>query len=177
MTIDILNSSSRRTSSAKTWRVRARLHPLCAYLSDKRAGNNYYEYPSVLEETLRTKRVVKYRAGADMLTYVAGKRRLPVQWSAWLTHTRPHPPSLEELHADIARQRRVLQNAALIEARDREERALQLRMAPDNREAITEGVVNTPAKASQQAPPANVDYQTPMSDEPQTWTPRAIRRG
>lgn len=94
---------------------------------------------------------------------------------------------------------------ALIEARDREERALQQRMALGDREAITERVVDTPAvEASKQeaaacpahpaghlpsasdtyqasqAPPAKPgpwDHPTPMSDEPQAWTPRAIRRG
>ncbi|TFY63077.1 hypothetical protein EVJ58_g3461 [Rhodofomes roseus] len=150
----------------------------------------------------RTKRVVKYREGADMLTYVAGKRRLPVQWTAWLTHTRLHPPALEELHADLERQRRVQYNAALIEARDREERVQQLRMASAS-QGVMDGATNSPAleatkqedaaslvqpaghppsasdvsvtkKAPQQAPP---DYPAPVSDEPQEWSPRTVRRG
>ncbi|KAH9922510.1 uncharacterized protein B0H18DRAFT_1017937, partial [Fomitopsis serialis] len=120
-----------------------------------------------------------------MLTYVAGKRRLPVQWTAWLTHTRIHPPTVEELHADLERQRRVLQNAALIEARDREERALQLRMA-----AADQGVaVNAPAvrAAKQEAaaspvqpaghPPSASDIHVTKKGlskfRPLVWVPRS----
>ncbi|CCM03270.1 uncharacterized protein FIBRA_05398 [Fibroporia radiculosa] len=88
-------------------------------------GNKFYEYPSVSDDPRRTKRVVEYTRGQDILQYVSGGKRLPVQWSAWLTHTRSHPPTLEELQSDLERQRRVLFNAAVIEARDREERALQ----------------------------------------------------
>ncbi|KAG6335235.1 hypothetical protein ID866_3861 [Astraeus odoratus] len=46
-----------------------------------------------------------------------------VQWSAWLTHTRRDPPTIEELRADLVRQKRVQMNAALLEAKEREERA------------------------------------------------------
>jgi NADH dehydrogenase [ubiquinone] 1 alpha subcomplex assembly factor 2 len=69
-----------------------------------------------------------------------------VQWSAWLAHTRQHPPTIEvcpkttgwengpylsllglqELQADMHRRQRVLMNASLIEARDQEERAGRL---------------------------------------------------
>ena len=146
-----------------------------------------------------------------------------MQWSAWLTHTRLHPPTLEvcvlvlihvcihsyltqELHADIERQRRVRRNAALIEARDREERALQLRLASEGQRAIAGATgdtpvddakhesgaspvqptghpvcaVDTPTNQHAQVPPAGIgapDYPIPTSDEPQAWTPRAVRRG
>lgn len=68
---------------------------------------------SVYQDWGRPKRVVKYRKGYDMWTYVAGDKRLPgkailtpfirqfvlfiqpVQWSTWLTHTRSQAPTLE----------------------------------------------------------------------------------
>ncbi|KAI0301655.1 hypothetical protein B0F90DRAFT_1608584, partial [Multifurca ochricompacta] len=77
-------------------------------------------------DPLRTRRRVQYKVYEDMWDYVGGARRLPVQWVSWLSHTRPDPPTFEVcpcLRADIERQRRVLQNAAIIEARDQEERA------------------------------------------------------
>lgn len=62
----------------------------------------------------RTKRTIEYRTEADKWDYIGGARRLPgiwstlgyityptkhasmlVQWSAWLTHTRHRPPTLE----------------------------------------------------------------------------------
>ncbi|KAJ3555240.1 hypothetical protein NM688_g2687 [Phlebia brevispora] len=110
-------------------------------------GNRYFEHPNPHTSSGRTKRMVKYRKGFDMWTYVAGERQLPgarivlsgfaehllmliarlniVQWTAWLTHTRVQPPTLEELQADLARQMRVRMNAAMIEARDRA--AMQIR--------------------------------------------------
>ncbi|KAF9528336.1 hypothetical protein CPB83DRAFT_854416 [Crepidotus variabilis] len=67
------------------------------------------------------KRTVQYSEADDMWKYIGGSKRLPIQWSAWLTHTRLQPPTLQELEADIARRQRVLANAALIDARDRAE--------------------------------------------------------
>lgn len=46
-----------------------------------------------------------------------------VQWTAWLSHTRAEPPSLQELQRDIFRRQRLMQNVAQIEARDAEEAA------------------------------------------------------
>ncbi|ETW77965.1 hypothetical protein HETIRDRAFT_27404, partial [Heterobasidion irregulare TC 32-1] len=71
----------------------------------------------------RTRRRVEYNVG-DMWSYVGNARRLPVQWTSWLSHTRRIPPTLDELQADLERQRRILMKAALIEVCDREEQAL-----------------------------------------------------
>ncbi|KAI0823005.1 hypothetical protein BC628DRAFT_633514 [Trametes gibbosa] len=169
-------------------------------------GNQFFEYPSPHGETARTKRVVKYAEGRDMWAYVGGKKRLAIQWTSWLTHTRHHAPTLEELHADLERQRRVLFNAALIEARDREEAARiaasQQIDTPDHFQAPSEQVneapkdVVAPAIMSEQlhAPEASQvgagvegpqphaeqwsPWKPPLSDEPHSWQPRAsVRRG
>ncbi|KAH9979765.1 hypothetical protein BJV74DRAFT_779922, partial [Russula compacta] len=86
-------------------------------------GNRFYEYPSLGDDPLRTRRRVQYRVYEDMWDYVGGARRLPVQWLSWMSHTRTDPPTLEELRADLERQRRVLHNASILQARDQEERA------------------------------------------------------
>ncbi|KAJ3758816.1 hypothetical protein EV360DRAFT_82722 [Lentinula raphanica] len=59
----------------------------------------------------------------DVWNYIGGSKRLPIQWSAWLAHTRLNPPSIQELQMDLMRQHRVQQNAALIEANFQQERA------------------------------------------------------
>jgi len=64
--------------------------------------------------------------------YTGGGKRLPIQWSAWLAHTRPHPPTIEELQADVARQQRVLANVALIEARDRAEEQERMKLRQED---------------------------------------------
>lgn len=92
---------------------------------------------------------------------------------------------------DQARQQRVRANAALIEARDREERAEQLRlMAQDDvsrgneSETVpTEEPKRTPptAVSSPPAPPAGSTPLPRMATEPEyepeSWTPRAQPRG
>ncbi|KAJ8473668.1 hypothetical protein ONZ45_g16209 [Pleurotus djamor] len=90
-------------------------------------GNTYYERFNPNNPT-RAKRTVKYYAEQDMWRYIGGERRLAVQWTAWLSHTRAHPPTLEELELDAARVERVRHNAAMIEARERQEREEALRL-------------------------------------------------
>ncbi|KAJ8474007.1 hypothetical protein ONZ51_g7489 [Trametes cubensis] len=117
------------------------------------------------------------------------------QWTAWLTHTRPHPPTLEELQADLERQRRVLFNAAMIEAREREEVA---RVAAAQQQTVriqapaAEGVrvsaepkrpaemspsetarVDTAADRREPATEQPSPWKPPPSDEPHSWQPRA----
>ncbi|KAF8438062.1 hypothetical protein L210DRAFT_3545355 [Boletus edulis BED1] len=126
-----------------------------------------------------------------MWTYIASGKRLSVQWNAWLTHTRSDPPSIEELKADLERQHRVQMNAAILEARDKEEREHMVRLAqppgshppvPELRlgeapeQTRTEPSVHT---RSDSAPSSTVrDPWAEVkrgSDEPQPWTP-VVRR-
>ncbi|KAJ7240433.1 hypothetical protein C8J57DRAFT_1562344 [Mycena rebaudengoi] len=144
----------------------------------------------------RPKRTVKYRASEDMWKYIGGNRRLAVQWSAWLTHTRPDPPTIEELQRDMVRQERVRMNVAQIEARDREDDQLWLEsqastlastsrvdapsapIPPENSppspppDPVPAPAVDTPPQTSKSPFPT-----TPPSDEPQAWTPHAVGRG
>jgi hypothetical protein len=46
-------------------------------------------------EGSRTKRVVKYARRMELWEYPQAQRRLPVQWTMWLTHTRLKAPTLE----------------------------------------------------------------------------------
>ena len=80
-----------------------------------------------------------------------------------MTHTRLHPPTIEvhlfairirsclthltflisqkELQADVARQQRMLENVALIEARDRAEEQEKLRIRQENQNNISQRVL------------------------------------
>lgn len=103
----------------------------------------------------------------------------------------------------MERQRRVLYNAAMIEARDREERAVQQRVAAKEREKpamavnapkvddkgqiqtgpqIASSGLGTPKKTesplNQPSKARPVPEQSSIAaDELQPWTPRTIRRG
>jgi len=86
----------------------------------------------------------------------------------WLLRfsSRSHFRLDQELQADMARQRRVLSNIALIEPRDREERDHGLRIpkpTPDER-------------SSQQTRPQEFLTSKEPNYEPQTWTPKTRSR-
>lgn len=149
-------------------------------------GNKYFEHPNA--NSGRSKRTVKYRKNEDMWAYVASGKRLPVQWSAWLTHTRPDPPSIEELQADLARQQRVKLNAAILEAKDEAERANIGRLEePSHSEtkmqspSVSRNVIGDQRLSeSDQLPKAQT--RDPWaealkgSDEPRSWTPVTRKR-
>ena len=156
-----------------------------------------------------------------------------VQWSAWLTHTRSCPPSIEvrsvcvgvlfiivnfsvscnlppaqllflpaslhsfvvmttlqELQSDLARQRRVQMNAAILEARDKEERERTARLAQplESHPRVPEPRSDEAPERRRGEPPVDArsdSVPTPVrdpwaevkrgSDEPQSWTP-VVRR-
>ncbi|KAH9074273.1 hypothetical protein EDB83DRAFT_2355916 [Lactarius deliciosus] len=122
-----------------------------------------------------------------MWHYIGGKRRLPVQWVSWLSHTRPDPPTHEELHADLERQRRVLHNAAVLQARDQEERArisaASAPLATENSPLPTpENVPMVQRDESSQSLRASTDSELPppvgkdRDWQPEAWTPQTTRR-
>ena len=57
--------------------------------------------------------------------YTEGRNKLPVQWTAWLSFTRPDPPSLAELQHDAERVMRLSGRIQEIEQREMEERIRQ----------------------------------------------------
>ncbi|KAJ6541118.1 hypothetical protein B0H10DRAFT_2245036 [Mycena sp. CBHHK59/15] len=159
-----------------------------SYILDKRLGNRYYEHPSLVDDP-RPKRTVKYHGSDNMWKYVGGNRRLVVQWSSWLTHTRPDPPTLEELQADLVRQERVRMNVARLEARDHEDR---LRLAASMSPPTIPPPTPPPSTPHVEAPPPSEPAFKPArpksspspfppmssnSAEPESWTPHASVRG
>ncbi|KAF7360413.1 hypothetical protein MVEN_00771300 [Mycena venus] len=174
-----------------------RLRSPTYYVGRDLEGNRYYEHPSLLDDP-RPRRSVKYSGADDMWKYVGGNKRLAVQWSSWLTHTRPDPPSLEELQVDLIRQERVRRNVALLTARDREEGLLKLAAQSQSPAPMLESHADLetpppdPAVASpslgensKHAPPKPKSKPLPTmpsrvnteAAEPETWMPRAATRG
>ncbi|KAI6127552.1 hypothetical protein EDD17DRAFT_1526914 [Pisolithus thermaeus] len=150
-------------------------------------GNRYFEFPNRGGD--RPKRVIRYISDDDMLAYVASGRRLPVQWSSWLTHTRRDPPTIEELHADLAHRKRVQLNAARLEEKEKEER---LRLASQTTSVLPHSQnadIPKPAEPLLEPKEIQSDYRSPNTEpydpwaaankapeEPQPWTP-VVRRG
>ncbi|KDQ13399.1 hypothetical protein BOTBODRAFT_56184 [Botryobasidium botryosum FD-172 SS1] len=178
----------------RIWRAIAN-RPNKHYVGRDLQGNQFFEYPSSTDDPRRTKRKVEYKqdGSKDMWDYALRTGNLPIQWTAWLSHTRPHPPTLEELEHDLARRHRVLTNAAILETRDQEERKLQ-RLAASN-DASSAPAVDQPSERQHAAPtptpapstPAQAETTKPAPEnpwkaaektaEPESWAPRTIRRG
>ncbi|WWC63652.1 uncharacterized protein I303_106257 [Kwoniella dejecticola CBS 10117] len=92
-------------------------------------GNKYFEIPNPAGG--RMKRFVQYKKNRDLAEYSRSELKPPVQWRAWLSHTRVEPPTLEELEFDHSRQQDLQPKIAAIEAREREERIRQGYLLPD----------------------------------------------
>ncbi|QRV76050.1 transport protein [Ceratobasidium sp. AG-Ba] len=111
----------------------------------------------------------------------------PVQWTSWLSHTRPDPPTLQELEADILRRQRLQDNVRAIEAREREERerlaveqseALKLGQPQQAQVAVREPPQNLPPRGEPKAvedPWAKARREAPP-EQPSSWQPTAVRR-
>ncbi|KAI5121701.1 hypothetical protein M0805_002094 [Coniferiporia weirii] len=160
-----------------------------SYVGKDLEGNYFYEYASTTSDPRRTRRVIKYNGKTDMLEVANRNRQLAVQWKAWLTHTRLHPPSIEELQTDVARRERLAHNVALLEARDREER-IRLASADNAQHVIAELDTGTARSRNPDGPRSHEEAKRgapepeqspwiprPPSDEPQPWAPNAARRG
>ncbi|KAI8902680.1 hypothetical protein BC833DRAFT_520743 [Globomyces pollinis-pini] len=81
-------------------------------------GNMYFEEPSNFT-TSKTKRTVEY---SDQRSHPSqyNPNSIPVQWQAWMRHTRPGPPSIDELHLEIVRRTELQRKVAELEAKDAE---------------------------------------------------------
>ncbi|KAK4685141.1 NADH dehydrogenase [ubiquinone] 1 alpha subcomplex assembly factor 2, partial [Tremellales sp. Uapishka_1] len=93
-------------------------------------GNKYFEGPGA--NGGRTKRTIEYRIERDITDYTSGYSRLPVQWTAWMAHTRTNPPTIEELERDYNRQTRLTPLISAIEEREKQERIRQGFLIPDS---------------------------------------------
>jgi len=186
-------------SSSLFSRIWRRIRSPTGYVGKDLDGNRYYEHINPILGG-RTRRVVKYRRGADVWEYVSGMRRLPAQWTAWLSHTRQRHPTIRELAADVARIELTRRNAAALEAKAAEERArpLALRAARafDSTGIPAQGITEPAGECVDPATVSNQELRQkfakeqarrlhegsspwkPNIGEAESWTPRTMdRRG
>ncbi|KAJ2788774.1 hypothetical protein H4R20_007306 [Coemansia guatemalensis] len=79
-------------------------------------GNLYFE--RLARGAYRSRRHVLYRKNISVDEY--SDKTIPVQWQAWMRHTRDQAPTVAELIQDMRRQERVAENVqrlALSDAR------------------------------------------------------------
>ncbi|ORX56440.1 hypothetical protein DM01DRAFT_1366805 [Hesseltinella vesiculosa] len=89
-------------------------------------GNEYWEMPNPLGG--RPKRWVQMKDHDDYAVY--NQNLLPVQWQAWLRHTRPVAPTTQELIREVQRRNLIQQRAKQLE-QDWQQRKQQLQQEHD----------------------------------------------
>ena len=79
-------------------------------------GNMYFESPNLRqrEGINNTRRTVIYSDGRNALSQY-NPDALPIQWQAWLRHTRNDAPTVAELEAEVARLDYIGQKVKLLE--------------------------------------------------------------
>ncbi|KAF9051545.1 hypothetical protein BJ165DRAFT_895817 [Panaeolus papilionaceus] len=150
------------------------------YVGRDLEGNTFFEMRN-WNDPGRTKRSVQYRIPEESWRYIGGGKRLPVQWTAWLTHTRQNPPTVEELEADQTRMQRLQVNVAAIEARDRAEAEERRRMRQaDAKQAIEDAAervvqqsfVDQPrVDLTQEAQPTSASASANLTHSPEPVNP------
>ncbi|CAE6430726.1 unnamed protein product [Rhizoctonia solani] len=148
-------------------------------------GNRYYEIPAQRTDLVRTTRRVEYNVTShDAAQNVNRARQLSVQWASWLSHTRPDPPTIQELQADLLRRQRLQHNVRMIEARDREERERQMITAQAEPQPLrvagggTQHAQNPAGQGEQkdtEDPWEKAKKEAPP-EEPTAWQPQTARR-
>jgi len=143
-------------------------------------GNKYFEYPETYGRVGRPKRMVKYSKFAEKNGQ--GIATIPIQWNAWLSHTRPSPPSLGELRVDAGRMEQVRMRAFMLDQEERQRRQVAAPLEPQSQEEIdTPPLSSLLAHKEEVTPQEKPQYygdQPDYSAETQAWVPRtSVRRG
>ncbi|KAJ2637590.1 hypothetical protein GGF40_002246 [Coemansia sp. RSA 1286] len=118
-------------------------------------GNLYFERH--VRGASRTRRHVVYKKYLTVSEY--SDDIIPVQWQAWMRHTREQPPTAQELIQDIQRRERLAENVRRLAALEQEQKNEQA-------QAIEEG--HRPQKHS----PDRFQKNTPGEQyQPEEWAP------
>jgi NADH:ubiquinone oxidoreductase subunit len=80
-------------------------------------GNMYFEEPMIKRGINFPRRSVVYQDGRNHISQY-DPESIPVQWQAWMRHTRQDPPTFEELERDIARLFETEQNVKKLQEKE-----------------------------------------------------------
>ncbi|KAG2221776.1 hypothetical protein INT45_003416 [Circinella minor] len=129
-------------------------------------GNEYWEMPNPNHPKGRWKRWVQMKEGGDDVG-VFSENQLPVQWQAWLRHTRYEPPAIQELVKEQQRLTRLQQKVRQLEVQADEERE-RLAVAAANEIQEQQQQYRQPLKVEQsQKAEENEDYKKSQEEQQQ----------
>ncbi|KAJ2115483.1 hypothetical protein IW146_002279 [Coemansia sp. RSA 922] len=126
-------------------------------------GNLYFERS--VRSAQRTRRHVVYKKNINVAEY--NDQIIPIQWQAWMRHTRSQPPTIQELLHDVERRRRMAENVH--------------RLATKGMSRAVAGpeAVDTAQNSRSQPPPPPPASKTSApgeSFEPEGWKPDSANR-
>ncbi|KAJ1887556.1 hypothetical protein LPJ71_008722 [Coemansia sp. S17] len=126
-------------------------------------GNLYFERS--VRSAQRTRRHVVYKKNINVAEY--NDQIIPIQWQAWMRHTRSQPPTIQELLHDVERRRRMAENVH--------------RLATKGMSRAVAGpeAVDTAQNSRSQPPPpptASKPSAPGESFEPEGWKPDSANR-
>ncbi|KAI8848529.1 hypothetical protein BC829DRAFT_393769, partial [Chytridium lagenaria] len=122
-------------------------------------GNMYFEGPAKKQGAIATRRTIEYADGRTEIWSYSGKE-LPIQWQAWLRHTRADPPTLEEIVEAEAQREAIITKARELNRLRGETESGQVPVQP----AIA-------AKATEAKPTGQGE-----SFQPGSWSPIASKK-
>jgi NADH dehydrogenase [ubiquinone] 1 alpha subcomplex assembly factor 2 len=85
-------------------------------------GNMYFEEPMIKRGINFPRRSVTYEDGRNHISEY-DPNSIPVQWQAWMRHTRPDPPTIQELQNEVERQIQTQENIKKLAEKRIEEEA------------------------------------------------------
>lgn len=132
-------------------------------------GNRFYE--SIVNGeaggSSKLRRTVEYVKTTDMWDAASGIKSLPVQWVAWLSHSRDRSPTIEDLESDRLRQERLAVNVARLKEQDETEK----------RRNSQKTFLQVPSESQVDVPRAPPSQPIGPTAEPQPWNPLSAKRG
>ncbi|KAI8971090.1 hypothetical protein BDB01DRAFT_812239 [Pilobolus umbonatus] len=136
------------------------------------SGNEYWDCANPLGG--RPKRWVQMKDNPEEDLTIFNENKLPVQWQAWLRHTRYVPPTIEELIQE-ERRKMLIQHRAKVIEEDWEKRKIELQQEKEKELLLEEKVKSEENKG---APPPTSSQPTGHGDTftPGEWTPTRPRR-
>ncbi|EPB88002.1 hypothetical protein HMPREF1544_05180 [Mucor circinelloides 1006PhL] len=152
----------------KTSRFPWKKHALIGY---DLKGNEYWDCPNPLGG--RMKRWVQMVDDSENDLTVFHENKLPVQWQAWLRHTRTVAPTIQELVQEERRKALVQERAKALD-QEWEQRKLELQKIQDDeqREVDPEKEQKDKEEAAKSSRPSG----TGDTFSPGEWNPTSSRR-
>ncbi|KAJ2351590.1 hypothetical protein H4S02_013598 [Coemansia sp. RSA 2611] len=126
-------------------------------------GNLYFERS--VRSAQRSRRHVMYKKNMPVAEY--SDQTIPIQWQAWMRHTRKQPPTIQELLQDAERRRKMAENVHRLATKEASQGAVS---GPEAAHATSSSHSQPQKTTPRTSPPPGESF------EPEGWVPTSSRR-